>query len=163
GDTLIATPFIHELRANFPEATLEAFVLWAGSKDLLEGNPHLDAVHQKNLIQEGPLRSFPFLRALRRKGYDVSINVHTLGRIHYRWVARFLGAPIRISHEYDHHGWLDRRLVTRTLPEDYTVHSVENNNRLLALLGRTPQLSAHEFEIFLTPAEQAWAAAFAAE
>ena len=43
GDTLIATPFIHELRANFPDAAIDAFVLWAGSKDLLEGNPHLSA------------------------------------------------------------------------------------------------------------------------
>ena len=61
GDTLIATPLIHELRAHYPEATLEAFVLWKGSKDLLEGNPHLDTVHQKNLIQVGPFGSLRFL------------------------------------------------------------------------------------------------------
>src|SRR5204862_3313137 len=59
GDTLIATPFIHELRANFPDATLDAFVLWPGSKDLLEGNPHLNAVILRNLIKDGPLKSFP--------------------------------------------------------------------------------------------------------
>jgi ADP-heptose:LPS heptosyltransferase len=157
GDTLIATPFLRELRANFPDATLDAFVLWAGSKDLLEGNPHLNAVFQKNLIKEGALKSFPFLWALRRRRYDVSINVHTLGRIHYRLVARFLGARLRLSHEYEGHGWLDRRLVNRTVPQDYAVHSVENNNRLLPLLGKQPLLPAHDFEIFLTPAERQWA------
>ena len=46
GDTLLATPLIHELRANFPDATIDALVLWAGSKDLLEDNPHLGRVHQ---------------------------------------------------------------------------------------------------------------------
>ena len=162
GDTLIATPLIHELRANFPEATLEAFVLWAGSRDLLEGNPHLNAVHQKNLIQEGFLRCLPFLLALRRRRYDVSINVHTLGRIHYRAVARFLGAPVRLSHEYENHGWLDRLLVNRTTPQDYSVHSVENNNRLLPLLGARTRLASHEFEVFLTPSEKEWAAGIVA-
>jgi ADP-heptose:LPS heptosyltransferase len=162
GDTLIATPFIHELRANFPDATIDAFVLWVGSKDLLEGNPHLNAIYQKNLIRDGALKSLPFLLDLRRRRYDISINVHTLGRIHYRAVARFIGARLRLSHEYEHHGWLDRLLVNRTIPQDYAVHSVENNNRLLALLGRKPMLSQHEFEIFLTPAETMWAEEFLA-
>jgi heptosyltransferase-2 len=150
------------LRANFPDATIDAFVLWAGSKDLLEGNPHLNAIHQKNLIKEGALNSLPFLLDLRRRRYDISINVHTLGRIHYRAVARFIGARLRLSHEYEGHGWLDRLLVSRTLPQDYAVHSVENNNRLLALLGRKPVLSKHEFELFLTSAETAWAEEFLA-
>lgn len=163
GDTLIATPFIHELRANFPDAVVEAFVLWNGSKDLLEGNPHLNAVHQMNLIQAGAFRSLPFLWNLRRRRYDVSINVHTLGRIHYRAVARFIGARTRVSHEYENHGALDRALVNRTLRQDYTVHSVENNNRLLALLGGKTLLDRHEFEIFLTTEEKQWAEQFVAK
>jgi len=164
GDTLIATPFIHELRANFPDATIDAFVLWPGSRDLLEGNPHLNAIHQKNLIKEGALKSLPFLLALRRARYDVSINVHTLGRIHYRFVARFIGAKTRISHAY--HGSspaLDRWLVNRMAPEDYSVHCVENNNRLLSLLGKKPLLPRHEFELFLTSAETKWAEDFIAQ
>ena len=51
GDTLIATPLIHELRENFPGATIDALVIWPGSKDLLENNPHLNRVYQKNLIK----------------------------------------------------------------------------------------------------------------
>jgi hypothetical protein len=47
GDALLATPLIHELRANFPDATIDALVMWAGSRDLLENNPHLNRVHQK--------------------------------------------------------------------------------------------------------------------
>ena len=162
GDTLIATPFLHELRANFPAATIDTFVLWPGSRDLLEGNPHVNSVFQKNLIKEGPLKSLPFLWQLRQRRYDISINVHTMGRIHYRAVARFLGARLRVSHEYEGHGLLDRALVNRTIPQDYTVHSVENNNRLLALLGGQPLLPKHDFEIFLTPAETKTAADFIA-
>ncbi len=157
GDTLIATPFIHELRANYPTATIDAFVLWAGSKDILEGNPHLNTVYQQNLIKEGVFKSLPFLRKLRRQRYDISINVHTLGRIHYRAVARFIGARVRLSHEYEGHGSLDRALVNRTVPQDYTIHSVDNNNRLLPLLDKKPLLPRHEFELYLKPEEFAWA------
>ncbi len=160
GDTLIATPFIHELRANFPKATIDAFVLWAGSKDILEGNPHLNTVFQKNLIKEGAFKSLPFLRELRQRHYDISINVHTLGRIHYRAVARFINARVRLSHEYEGHGALDRMLVNRTVPQDYTVHSVENNNRLLPLLAKKPVLPSHGYELFLKPEEFAWADAY---
>lgn len=162
GDTLISTPFIHELRANFPRATIDAFVLWAGSKDILEGNPHLNTVFQKDLIKDGALHSLPFLRQLRQRRYDISINVHTLGRIHYRAVAKFINARTRLSHEYEGHGLLDRLLVNRTIPQDYTIHSVENNNRLLPLLDKKPILPAHEFEVFLKPGEFAWADEFIA-
>ena len=162
GDTLIATPLIHELRAQFPDAQLDALVLWAGSKDLLEGNPHLNTVHQKNLIKEGAVKSLPFLLRLRRENYDLSLNAHTQGRIHYRMVARIIGARQRLSHAYENHGWLDRRLVHQFVPQDYTVHSVVNNNRLLEPLGRKPLLPAHAFEIFLTSTEEQWAREFIA-
>jgi heptosyltransferase-2 len=162
GDTLLATPLIHELRANFSDATIHALVLWTGSKDLLDGNPHLNAIYQKNLIKEGAARSLSYLFGLRRERYDVSINVHTLGRIHYRVVARIIGAKLRLSHEYENHGWIDRLLVNRTIPQDYTVHSVENNNRLLPLLGKKPVLPTHDLEIFLNQAERQFAEAFIA-
>jgi ADP-heptose:LPS heptosyltransferase len=160
GDTLIATPLIHEVRANFPDAVIDALVLWAGSKDLLEGNPYLNAVHQKNLIKDGPLKSLPFLLGLRRRRYDLSLNVHSQGRIHYRAVAGFIGARLRVGHQYENHGWLDRWFIHRTVAEDYTVHCVENNNRLLTLLDKKPLLPGHEFELFLTPAESNWAEDF---
>ena len=47
GDTLIATPLIHELRANFPDAVIDALAMWPGSKDLLENNPHINRVFYK--------------------------------------------------------------------------------------------------------------------
>ena len=50
GDTLIATPFIRELRENFPDAVIDALVMWPGAKDLLEHNPNVNRVFQKNLM-----------------------------------------------------------------------------------------------------------------
>jgi ADP-heptose:LPS heptosyltransferase len=163
GDTLFATPLIHELRANYPDATIDALVMWTGSKDLLEHNPHLNQVFQKNLIAGGKLEGLKFLRSLGRNGYDVSINTHPQSRTHYRLAARIIGAPLRISHEYDSFGALDRWLTNRTLPQDYSRHAVENNLALLAPLGVKPKLPEHRYEIFLTETEQSWAANFVAQ
>jgi ADP-heptose:LPS heptosyltransferase len=162
GDALLSTPLIHELRANFPDATIDALVLWAGARDLLENNPHLNRVHQKNLVTAGKLdtagklEALRFFWSLRREHYDVSINTHPQSRRLYRMAARIIGAPARISHEYECFNALDRRLVNRTLPQDYTRHSIENNFDLLPLLSAQKRLPTHEIEIFLTPDEDKW-------
>jgi heptosyltransferase II len=163
GDALIATPLIRELRANFPDATIDALVLWPGSKDLLENNPHLNRVHQKNLIKCGKLKGLRFLWSLRRNRYDVSINTHPQPRVHYRIAARIIDAPLRISHEYECFGWLDRKLVNKVLPQDYSRHSIENNFDVLPSLGAKVKLPSHEMEIFLTPEEEKWADDFFAK
>lgn len=160
GDTLIATPLIHELHANFPAATIDVLAMWPGSKDLLEHNPHVNRVFQKNLIKCGKLEAVQFLWSLRREKYQLSINTHPQSRIHYRIAAWLAGAQVRISHEYDCFSWLDRWLVTGTLPQDYTRHSIENNFDVLPLIGAQKQLAAHEMEFFLTPAEEKFADEF---
>lgn len=163
GDTILATPLIRELRANYPEAQIDALVLWAGSKDILEGNPYLNAVHQRNLMKESKVESVRFLRSVGLHGYDVSINTHPQSRIHYRLAARIIGAPLRLSHLYECSGLLDRFLVNRTLPQDYQQHTVENNLAFLPLLGKQPVLPRHELEIHLLAEEEAWAEAFMTE
>jgi ADP-heptose:LPS heptosyltransferase len=162
GDTLFAAPLIHELRANFPEAQIDALVLWQGSKDVLEGNPHLNAIYQKNLLTASKLESLKFLARLRKQDYDVSFNTHPQSRIHYRIVARLIGARIRASHRYDNASLLDHFLVNRSIPQDYGRHAIENNLQLLSLIHVKPVLSHHDYELFLGPAEQKWADAFIA-
>jgi len=162
GDTLFATPLAHELRANFPRASLEALVMWPAAKGLLEGNPHLDAVWQRNLIAAGKISGLKFLWQLRRRRYDVSINTYPQSRVAYRFIARLIGARLRVSNQYDNASVLDRALVNRLLPQDYERHSIENNLACLECLGARPLLPEHDYEIYLSPAELAWAAEFVA-
>src|SRR5438067_11155450 len=76
GDTLCATPLIHELRLNFPAASIEALVRWPGARDLLEGNPHLNRVFQRDLSGESLPSALRFLLSLRVRSYDLSFNTH---------------------------------------------------------------------------------------
>jgi ADP-heptose:LPS heptosyltransferase len=157
GDTLFATPLIHELRANFPDATIEALVRWPGARDLLANNPHLNRVHQKDLMKCGTLELLRYLDGLRRERYDLSINTHPQSRIHYRLVARIIGARTRFSHEYECSGAADRWLVNRTLPQDYGKHAADNNLAALPVIGAKILLPRHETELYLTAAEEVWA------
>lgn len=162
GDTLFATPLIHELREHFPAATLDALVLWRGARDLLETNPHLSRVHQRNLLADSPLAALRFLLRLRRERYDISFNTHPQSRVHYRLVAGLIGARTRISHRYDNASLLDSLLTHRALPQDYSRHAIQNNLALLELIGLKPRLPEHTYEVFLTPADTAWAEHFIA-
>lgn len=163
GDTLFATPLIHELRANFPDATVDVLVKEKGARDLLENNPHLNRVFYKNLLRSGRFEALGFFRSLAKNRYDVSLNTHPQSRTIYRLAARIIGAPVRVSHEYECFNWLDRKLVNRILPQDYSRHCVENNLALLPLAGAAPRLPSHGYELFLTDADVAWAAGFVAE
>ncbi len=154
GDTLIATPFIRELRENFPDAVIDALVMWPGAKDLLEHNTNVNRVFQKNLMTCGKFEAIRFLWSLRRERYQLSINTHPQSRIHYRIAAFLAGAQVRISHEYECFGFFDRFLVTGSLPQDYTRHSIENNFDVLPLIGAQKRLAEHAMEFFLEPGDE---------
>ena len=151
GDTLFATPLIHELRANFPAAQIDVLVRWRAAQELLDGNPHVNTVHQRDLMSAGKIESLKFLRQLRRERYDISFNTHPQSRIHYRLISRIVAARLRASHEYECSGPLDKLLVNRSLPQDYTRHAIHNNLALLGLVGAKPVLPRHDYEIFPTP------------
>jgi ADP-heptose:LPS heptosyltransferase len=97
---------------------------------------------------------------LRRRRYALSINVHPQGRREYRWIARLIGARMRLSHSYENESGLDRWLVTHSLPQDYSLHCIENNLKLLGSTGLTPRLDGHEYELYLSPQELSAASEF---
>jgi heptosyltransferase II len=163
GDTLIATPLIRELRENFPGATIDALVRWPGAKDLLEHNPNVNHVFQKDLMTCGKFEALRFFRSLRRERYQLSINTHPQGPRLYRVAAWLTGAEVRISHEYERFSWLDRLLVTGTLPQDYSRHSIENNFDVLSLIGAKQKLTSHEMEFFLESGDEMLADEFLAK
>jgi ADP-heptose:LPS heptosyltransferase len=163
GDTLQATPVLHELRLQFPSARIDVAVLWPGSAQLLEGNRRIDTVHQFNLIQGPRHKALAFLLRLRAQRYDLSLTLHPQGRREYRIVSRIVRARRRLSHQYENESWLDRWLVTDSLPQDYAVSGAENNLRLLSLLGLQRRLREPLLEVTLSDSETQWAATWERE
>ena len=142
------------MRAGYHKLNI---VLWRGAQEILEGNPHLNTVHQHDFLKSSKAASLKRVLALRAHHYNLSINTHTQGRRGYRIIARLIGARTRLSHEYENRSWIDRLLVTHSLPQDYAVHCTTNNVRLLGLIGLTPKLAHPEYELYLRPEELSWA------
>lgn len=157
GDTLMATPLLHELRLQYPSAALDVLVLWAGAAEVLRGNPQVREVIRHDFLKASRFASVARCVELRRRRYDLSINTHTQGRRGYRLIARLIGARERLSHEYENQSWMDRLLVTQSLPQDYSLHVMENNAQLLGLLGFSARLPSPGYEVFLSEDEQQWA------
>jgi ADP-heptose:LPS heptosyltransferase len=157
GDTLMATPLLHELRLQYPSAALDVLVLWAGAAEVLRGNPHVREVIRHDFLKASRFASVARCVELRRRRYDLSINTHTQGRREYRLIARLIGARERLSHAYENQSWMDRLLVTRSLPQDYSLQVMENNAQLLGLLGLSARLPSPGYEVFLSEDERRWA------
>jgi ADP-heptose:LPS heptosyltransferase len=159
GDTLLATPLIRGLRRGFPDAQIDVLAMWGGARQILEGNPLVNTIHQKNFIQEGRLATLRYLLQLRREHYDVSLNIHPQGKRVYRVVAWLIHARRRFTHTYENKNFLDGLLATDSIPQDYSIHTIDNNLNFLPLLG-LPAPKDLEMELYLSPAEKDWAQNF---
>jgi heptosyltransferase-3 len=158
GDTLLATPLLRVLRERYPDATIDVAVMWAGSRDILQGNPHINTVHFQNFIKEKLVSNLRFIAKLRREKYDVSINTYPQSKREYRIIARMIGAPLRLSHRHECSSRFDSLLVNREIDQDYNIHCIENNLNLLRLLDHSLPARPIDCELFFTQAEEQWAA-----
>ena len=131
---------------------------------MLENNPHLSALYQKDLADDSKFSSLAFLMKLRRNRLRCCPSTRIpQSRRTIASSAKIINARARISHEYDHCSALDRRLTNLSLPVDYSRHAVDNNLALLPFLKAAPKLSEHRYELFLGATEQAWGASYLAQ
>ncbi|MDB6032198.1 MAG: Lipopolysaccharide core heptosyltransferase RfaQ [Verrucomicrobiales bacterium] len=158
GDTLLATPLLRVLRERYPDAAIDLAVMWAGSRDILQGNPHINTVYFQNLLKEKLSSNLRFIARLRREKYDISINTYPQSKREYRIIARMIGAPLRLSHRHECSNWLDSLCVNREIDQDYNIHCIENNLNLLRLLDQPLPSKPVDCQLFFTDAEEQWAA-----
>lgn len=136
GDTLLFTPALRALRKRFPHAQIWALVMFKGSQEVLEKNPHVDEVLLWEFLKEGAFRSFKFLLDLRRRHFDISIMAYPANRIEYSLVHLLAGARRRYGHRYHHRDLSSLNVLHgHTIREDEQRHNVEENLALLRLLG----------------------------
>ncbi len=138
GDALMFTPALKLLRSAYPDAVIDAFVMFRSAKDMYERNPDLNNVIFFDFLNSGRFQSLKFVLGLRKK-YDSSINVYPSNRKEYNIINFLIGAPKRAGVNYlrmnsKEFGFLNNITVT----EDDSVHNVETNIKLVErLLNKT--------------------------
>lgn len=138
GDALIFTPALKLLRQHYPQAEIDALVMYKGAKDIYERNSNLNKIIYFNFLKEGILKSLNFILSLRKK-YDTTINVYPSNRKEYNIISFLIGAKTKAAINYlrmdkQNFGWLNNCRIT----ENDSLHNVQSNIKLVEkITGKT--------------------------
>lgn len=156
GDALMFTPALQVLRTKFPEAEMDALVMYKGVKEIYERTNLLNKIHHFDFLNASKLSSLKFVLKFRGK-YDASINVYPSNRKEYNLIDFLVGAKKRgavqyLRNDFSNLGFLN----THRILENDSFHNVEENNLLCEKLlnvkfSEKPPLSFplnHEDELF---------------
>jgi ADP-heptose:LPS heptosyltransferase len=136
GDALLATPMIELLRKAKPEAEIHALVMFSATREMFEADPYIDHVHFYDFVNGSKAGALKTVFDLRRIGFSISISIYPQNRREYNLIALLIQARTRLGVAYRRLGkknlyWLN----TDTIVEDDLLHCVEENVRLLSLIG----------------------------
>lgn len=163
GDALLFTPCLPWLRSRFPHAAITVLTMFPAAAAVFEHNPSVDEILCCEFLRY-PGQAWRFLRALRRRQFDISLTPFPSYRREYHLVSAVIGAKARLAFRFPR-GVLAQLacLNTRTVPVDYQRHIVENNMNLLRLLPGMEQVEPGPLQFFLTDEERLAATAWLAQ
>lgn len=132
GDLLFLTPAIRAIRRAYPDSFIAALSPRRGM-DLLQGNPHLNAVIPMPEGRGIPHLAgwFPLIGRLRAERFDTAFLFHrSFTRAAAVWAA---GIPERIGYRTAKRGWLLTTAVVMPPPD--TLHKVDLLLRVVEAAG----------------------------
>lgn len=138
GDALMFTPAAKFLRETWPDATIDALVMFGGVNDIYSRTGYFNTIHHFRFLEEGSLRSLRYVMSLRGK-YDVSINVYPANRREYNIISQLIGARQRAGVRYLRQDAQNLGFLNNvTVRENDDLHNAEENIALCEkLTGRT--------------------------
>ncbi len=127
GDALLFTPAARSLRSRFPEATIDALVMFKGARQMYERTGLFDNVIFHDFLNRPPLESLKLTLRLRRR-YDASVNVYPSNRKEYNIIQLLIGAKARGGVRYLRRDTMELGFLNnRTVTENDSLHCVEEN------------------------------------
>jgi ADP-heptose:LPS heptosyltransferase len=155
GDVLMTTPALEIIKKNIPESEITYCTMNKGVFDVLKENPNIDNLVYYPLLSKNVFSALvPFLKEQSCRHY-ISLNFYPSNRIHYNIISLLTFARQRIGHTYLRMNFSQLNwLKNKTIIEDDSLHCVEENIRLLQLLGIKVSVdSIPPMSIYLNPQE----------
>ncbi|MCX7877459.1 MAG: glycosyltransferase family 9 protein [Ignavibacteria bacterium] len=135
GDALMFSPSLALLKKHLPDSEIHLLSMFPAVRDIYSSNPNLNYVHFINFLKQPKLKSLRHVLDLRKKKFDVSINVYPSNRKEYNIINYIIGADLKIAVKYNN---LSRReldfLNNRLSRETLNLHNVIENFRLIKFL-----------------------------
>ncbi len=137
GDALMFTPALQLLRNKFPEAEIDAMVMYKGVKEIYEKTNLFNSIFYFDFLGASKISALQFVLKFRGK-YDASLNVYPSNRKEYNFINFIIGAKKRaavhyLRNDFQNLGFLN---IERVL-EDDSLHNVEENILLCEKLFST--------------------------
>ena len=160
GDALMFTPALSLLRKSWPDAEIDALVMFEGAADIFKNNPNINHIHHFNFINEGYYKSLMYLLKVRGN-YNISINVYPSNRKEYNIINWMVGARKRVAVKYlrsdfSNFGFLNN---VKVLENDDT-HNVETNLKMCEVLLNGKVDSQSPLEIYFEAEDVDYAKSF---
>lgn len=139
GDTIMTFPAVEILKKSKPDWHITYVTFDSNIEKILSINPYIDNVLYLPLKSVSKIKaSILTLKNLFKK-FDITINFFPSNRLDYNIFSLFTFSKVRVGHTYlNQNLWQLNFLKNKTIREDYSLHCVEENIKLLSLLGIKP-------------------------
>lgn len=135
GDALMFTPSIVKLREIYPDAKIDALVMFKGALDIYKRLPELNKVIHFDFLKKGAFNSLKFVFSLRGK-YNKVINVYPANRREYNIINWLIGSKDRAAVRYLRKDFINLGFLNnKTITENDSLHNVEENIALIEKLS----------------------------
>jgi len=154
GDVVLATGLIEKLHQHYPTANID-FLVRKGNEGLLNNHPYLNEVLIWDKNKNKLVNLFKMLFQIRRKRYDVVINVQRFAATGI--LTAFSGAKWKIGFDKNPLSFLFTKKIKHVISTaDHPLHEIDRNQLLIADITDTvpakPRLypSEKDFETVAT-------------
>ncbi len=136
GDIILATPALRALRRKFPQAYI-ALLTTPRAAEIIKGSPYLDELFFLSSTSKNLGGVINLIRSLRRKRFDVAINLYNLftlrGAFKVALLMYLIGVRYRVGRDTDSRGFF----YTIKVPDERFSerHEVEYNLDVVQALG----------------------------
>ena len=116
GDAIMFSPALALLKRLLPDSTIDMLAMYSQVKDIYSSNQYINNIYFIDFLHQSRLKSFKDISAVRRNGYDVSVNVYPSNRKEYNLLNYRFRAKKRIATRYIHYSkgnldFIDRKSV----------------------------------------------------
>ncbi|MGC8868334.1 MAG: glycosyltransferase family 9 protein [Sulfurihydrogenibium sp.] len=154
GDALMTTPALEILKRYRPSWKIDVFTMKKPINDVFKNNPNIDNLIHYPLLEKNKLSSILFILRNLTLRYDVTINFFPSNRRDYNIFSFLTLSKNRIGFRYKNSSFLQFDfLLNKKCEEDYNLHCVEENLKLLKLLGIEYKGDIPKLSIYLTQEE----------
>ena len=155
GDALMFSPLLKLLKVKLPNHDIDIMVMFKSVSEMFRYSPYISNIYFIDFLKQPKTDSLRQLVELRRKKYDISINVYPSNRLEYNLVNYFIGASKRLGHKYTHPGFFRGEFLNnKPVREKKNRHNVLQNLDLIKQIIDVQDDELNGLEVFLNENEE---------